>query len=271
MSRGGITLSPVAAAYLRDRLDHDLHPMLRVGWLPVGATEQDRAQAFEAGRRELQEQGLLQFDDLDPFLDDAVNLLARPPVAVGLAVQLRDGENYNAVHVEHGRATVRAVQPDGQHPEELREILLSRHEYGGPVGNAVAMLGQLKPGPGNSVSVPYEQVRKAAHKAATSGPQSGFRSAGLRAEDAQALATAFSARRTAEGVLTVRAYDAKIRRTHTLPYNLQFFVTDDGCYMMRKKPGPDGREWFTLAPAEARKLTATGEEMVRELRSAALV
>ncbi|MFB9567226.1 ESX secretion-associated protein EspG [Saccharopolyspora hordei] len=262
-----LSLSPTAASYLCTRFDLQLHPLLRVGWLPVEATDQDRRAAAERGQQELRQQGLLDGDELHPFLEDAIHLLARPPLAVGLAVHSRDGESFNAVLVEHGRDTIQAYQPDGEPQDQLREIRIRRHDHGGPAGNAVNLIGRVTAASGPSVSVPYEQLDRAGKRMSSGETNLGSALAanGIRGNDAKALAQALSAKRTLEGVFTVRAYDQKVRRMHTLPFNLQFFATEAGCYQAQRKPGRDGREWYTLAPADTRKLVATIDEMVKIL------
>lgn len=262
-----LSLSPTAASYLCTRFDLQLHPLLRVGWLPVEATDQDRRAAVERGQQELRQQGLLDGDELHPFLEDAIHLLARPPLAVGLAVHSRDGESFNAVLVEHGRDTIQAYQPDGEPQDQLREIRIRRHDHGGPAGNAVNLIGRVTAASSPSVSVPYEQLDRAGKRMSSGDTNLGSALAanGIRGSDAKALAQAFSAKRTLEGVFTVRAYDQKVRRMHTLPFNLQFFATEAGCYQAQRKPGRDGREWYTLAPADSRKLVATIDEMIKIL------
>ncbi|MEU5850964.1 ESX secretion-associated protein EspG [Saccharopolyspora shandongensis] len=262
-----ISLPPAAANYLCTRFDLQLHPLLRVGWLPMEATEQDRAEAAELGRRQLTQQGLFDGDELHPFLEDTVHLLARPPLAVGVAVSSRDSESFNAVLVEHGRSTIQAYQADGDSQDDLRDIRIKRHEHGGPAGNAINLLGRIIAAEGISVSVPYEQLYRVG-KRMGSGEQSllsALGSNGIRGNDAKTLAQAFTVKRTMDGLFTIRAYDQKVRRTRTLPFNLQFFVTEAGCYLAQRKPGRDGREWYTLAPADGRKLTGTLDEMIKVL------
>ncbi|MGW1677885.1 ESX secretion-associated protein EspG [Saccharopolyspora sp. NPDC002376] len=262
-----LSLSPTAASYLCTKFDLQLHPLLRVGWFPVEATDDDRRAAAERGRQQLAQQGLLDGGDLHPFLEDAIQLLARPPLAVGVAVNSRDGESFNAVLVEHGRSTIQAYQADGDAQNALRDIRIKRHEHGGPAGNAVNLLGRIASGEGVSVSVPYEQLDRAGKR--MSGGEGSFGSAlsanGIRGNDAKTLAQAFTAKRTLDGLFTVRAYDQKVRRMHTLPFNLQFFAIETGCYLAQRKPGRDGREWYTLAPADSRKLISTIDEMIKVL------
>ncbi|MDR7301864.1 ESX secretion-associated protein EspG [Haloactinomyces albus] len=271
MGENRISITPDSAAYLCERFDIQLHPLLRVGRMPMEAGEDERRQAGEEGRRQLKQQGLIDTDEVHPFLNDAWHLLAHPPLAVGLAVQSRTGENFNAVLVEQSRNTIQAYQADGETPEELRDIVISRHEYGGPAGNAVNLLGGLRPAAGGSASLPAELLDTASKRMAADPSGSmpaALASSGVRQADAQVLAKAFGAPRTLDGVLTVRVYDRKVRRTHKLPTNLQVFATEDGCYLAQKKPGGDGREWFTLAPADGRKIAAALEEMVGALGGA---
>lgn len=89
--------------------------------------------------------------------------------------------------------------------------------------------------------------------------------AGVLGAQAKTLMNAFTAKRSLKGLITVRAYDQAVRRTRSLPFNMQFFATDAGCYLAQRKPGRDGQEWYTLAPADSRKLIGTINEMIRLL------
>lgn len=262
-----LDVTPPAAAYLCNRFDTHLHPMLRVGRLPLDADERDHADLAQRGRDDLAQRGALDRDELHPFLEDAVQLLARPPLAVGLAVHHPAGRSFNAVLVEQGRDVLEAYQADGTEPDDLQNIQLVRHEHGGASGNAVRLLGTIKPAPGRSVSVPTSYLDESDKRLkAGSTLQAALSGAGVGSNDARTLITAFTSERAYDGVFTARAYDEKVRRMHVLPVNLQFFITSDGCYMSQRAHGGDGREWFTLAPADGRKLTAKIEEMVKALR-----
>nr|WP_228047228.1 ESX secretion-associated protein EspG [Saccharopolyspora sp. HNM0983] len=254
------------------RFDSHLHPLLRVGRLPFEADERDHAEFDRRGRDDLARQGALDGDQLHPFLEDAMHLLARPPLAVGLAVHEPGGTSFNAVCVEQNRDVLQAYQADGATTQDLENIQLTRHEYGGAGGNAVRLLGSVTAAPGRSVSVPTAYLDEAdRRRKAGTALQAALSGAGVHGADARTLATAFSAERSRDGVFTVRAYDDKVRRMHVLPVNLQFFVTNEGCYMSQRVRGQDGREWFTLAPADGRKLHAKIEEMAKALRQPARV
>lgn len=267
MARRELSLPPAAANYLCTRFDLQLHPLLRVGWLPLDATEQDRREAAELGRRQLIQQNLFDGDELHPFVEDAVRVLARPPLAVGVAVNSREGENFNAVLVECGRSTVQAYQADGETPGDLREIRIKRQEHGGPAGNAVNLLGKITAAADPSVSIPHAHLEQVSERmggsARTLSAALGY--AGVRGAQAKTLMKAFTAKRSSEGLITVRAYDQKVRRTRSLPFNVQFFATEAGCYLAQRKPGRDGQDWYTLAPADSRKLVGTINEMIRLL------
>ncbi|MFC7340696.1 ESX secretion-associated protein EspG [Saccharopolyspora griseoalba] len=270
MSGRELRLPAAAANYLCTRYDLQLHPLLRVGWLPVDATEQDRAEAAELGRRQLGQQGLLDADGLHPFVDDAIRLLARPPLAVGLAVNLRDGENFNAVLAEYGRSTVQAYQADGETPDDLRDIVVKRQEFGGPAGNVANLLGKIDAAEGASVSVPYDKVKQIAEwmsRGEDKNLSAALGHLGVRGAAARTLTTALTAKRDLEGLLTVRAFDEKVRRTRSLPFGTQFFNTEAGWFFAQRKPGRDGQEWYILAPADARKLTGVTSEMIKLLTS----
>ncbi|NHD19456.1 MULTISPECIES: ESX secretion-associated protein EspG [unclassified Actinopolyspora] len=270
MARNQISISPVAAAYLCERYDMRPHPMLRIGTLPGEPDEQQRREASDQGRRELQQQGMIDTDEVHPFLDDAWHLLAHPPLALGIAVLDRRRENFNAVLVEQGRNTFQAYQVDGEDDETLHDIVLARHDQGGVTGNAVNLLGELKLAPGGSASLPTELLQHAGDRMSADPSGSALTAlsaAGVRRDDAQVLAKAISAERRMEALITVRLFDQRVRRTHALPFGLQVFTTADGSYMTQRKPGGDGREWYTMAPADGRKIAAKIDEMIQQLRA----
>lgn len=254
--------------YLTERFDAHPHPLIRVGHLPVGSSEEDQSRASQRGRQELKERGLIEHDDLHPFLEDAWTMLCRPPLAVGLAVHAKKGTDFNAVLVEHGRNTIQAYQADGEDVTTLQDIVLSRHEYGGPAGNAVNLLGPIKPGTAGSASVPAQFFDGAGQKMREKPDgnlQSALSAAGIRSTDAHMMNKALGIPRTLEASFTVRAHDKKINRTHKLPFNTQFVGTEEGCYLLQRKPGTDGREWFTVASTDQRKLIGKIEEMTKLL------
>lgn len=270
MSGRELALPPAAANYLCTRYDLQLHPLLRVGWLPVDATEQDKAEAAELGRQQLRQQGLLDADGLHPFVEDAIRLLARPPLAVGLAVNRREGENFNAVLAEYGRSTVQVYQADGDTPDDLRDIVIKLQESGGPAGNAVGLLGRISAAEGSSVSVPYDKLQQVTEwmsRGDDKNLSAALSHLGVRGAAARTLITAFTAKRDLEGLFTVRTFDDKVRRTRALPFGTQFFNTEAGCFFAQRKPGRDGQEWYILAPADTRKLTGVVNEMVKLLTS----
>ncbi|KGI83033.1 secretion protein [Actinopolyspora erythraea] len=266
--RNQISVGPAAAIYLCERYDLMLHPLLRVGMLSVQLDEEERVRIPEEGRAELRQQGLLQTDEVHPFLDDAWHLLAYPPLAVGMAVR-DDEESFNAVLVEQGRGTLRAYQADADEAGAAENILLDRQEYGGLGGNAVKLLGELEPLSGGSASVPTELLKQAGQRmgADPSGSAvSALAASGIRQNDARVLANVMTTPRTTEALITARSHDRRVNRTHKLPVTLQVFRTAQGCYMTQRSAGSDGREWFTVAPADQRKVTAKVEEMLEHLR-----
>ncbi|MFR9729942.1 ESX secretion-associated protein EspG [Saccharopolyspora sp. MS10] len=272
MSRGRMSISPLAAAYLCERFDSHVHPLLRVGRLAGEPTRDELARAAELGRQDLIDRGYLDRDDLHPFLEDAWQLLSRPPLAVGVAVHAKGGTSFNAVCVEHGRATVQAYQADGATNDDLRDIVLSRQEYGGPAGNAVELIGSLTPGRGGTASVPTDVLDNATRRRRKNPGGtllSALTGAGVGSADARVLATVLTAERERDGVFTARGHDRRVGRTHRPPYSVSFLNGPDGCYLTQKREGGDGRQWFTVAPADRRKLTAKIEEMVRAVAAAA--
>lgn len=268
--RNQISVGPAAAIYLCERYDLTIHPLLRVGMLSVLLDEEERTRIPEQGRAELQRQGLIRTDEVNPFLDDAWHLLAYPPLALGIAVR-DDEESFNAVLAEQGRGTLRAYQADSEDSESVENILLDRQEYGGLGGNAVKLLGELKPITGGSASVPTDMLKQAGQRMSSDpagNAMGALASAGIRQNDARVLANLMTTPRTTEALITARRHDRKVNRTHKSPVNLQVFRTAQGCYTTQQSTGSDGREWFTVAPADDRKVAAKIEEMVERLRRA---
>lgn len=267
-----MSIGPLAASYLCERFDSHLHPLLRVGRLAGEPSDEDRSRASELGRQDLVDRGYLDRDELHPFLEQAWHLLARPPFAVGLAVRAARGTSFNAVHVEHGRATVRAYQEDGDDNDDLRDIVLSLHEFGGPTGNAVELIGKPSAGKSGSASVPtrlLDNVSKRMRANPSASLLSALNASGVRSADARVLSTVLTAERELDGVFTVRAHDHRVGRTHRAPNSLSFFTSADGCYLTQQKESGDGQEWFTVAPADQRKLSASIDGLSKTVTAAA--
>ena len=191
--------------------------------------------------------------------------------AVGLAVRAARGTSFNAVHVEHGRATVRAYQEDGEDNDDLRDIVLSLHEFGGPTGNAVELIGKPSAGKSGSASVPtrlLDNVSKRMRANPSASLLSALNASGVRSADARVLSTVLTAERELDGVFTVRAHDHRVGRTHRAPNSLSFFTSADGCYLTQKKESGDGQEWFTVAPADQRKLSASIDGLSKTVTAA---
>lgn len=262
MAQRNISLSPLVVDYLCERLDITLHPLLRTA--RFGQDDEERSRARGLALEEMRSQGLAERDDVHPFVDEVMHLLAKPPLAVGVATQTQNGENFNAVLIERGRSVVQAYQPDGETPEEAREIKVVVHEYGGLPWNTVSLLPKSKGAQGMSVSMPAEVLQQAAERAANkpSEMRGALTSLGIRSAEASALAQAFAAERVGGGQITVRGTD-KLGRGHKLPTYVQYFDTKDGRYMTQSKPGHDGRDWFLFVPADEQKIAAKVDEMLR--------
>lgn len=262
MAQRNISLSPLVVDYLCERLDLTMHPLLRTA--RFGQDDEERSRARALALDELRSQGLAERDEVLPFVNEVMHMLAKPPLAVGVATQTRDGENFNAILIERGRSVVQAYQADGQTPDEAKEIKIAVHEYGGLPRNTVSLLPKAKAAQGMSVSMPTEVLQQAAQRTADKPGEirGALTSLGIRSAEASALAQAFSAERIGGGQITVRGTD-KLGRGHKLPTYVQYFDTKDGRYMTQSKPGHDGRDWFLFVPADEQKIAAKVDEMLR--------
>ncbi|WP_253860084.1 ESX secretion-associated protein EspG [Actinoalloteichus caeruleus] len=88
--RGRITLPAIAVDVIQTRLRATLPAALKT--VGFGSTEDERRMLHQRAWQELEARGLVRHGDLDPFLEDAFQILARPPLAVWALLQT-DREN----------------------------------------------------------------------------------------------------------------------------------------------------------------------------------
>lgn len=120
------------------------------------------------------------------------------------------------------------------------------------------------PGPGRSVTMPYEQLRQADADAG-GDPRTlitALQDRGLALQDAQELAGMFAGQQAC-GQLGAQRVDSD-RRVRRAGRVVAFYETDAGRYLLQLGTGSDGRVWATIAPANNDLLVERLRELVAE-------
>lgn len=257
MSTDNAVLTPVAVDVARQSLRVGLPPMLD---LPVPEPGADRVRQ---GWQELQRSGLADGEELSPFLADALHALHRPEAQVTVVIA-EPGGSRQAVLSAAGEFAVLARVLDGA-------LTLEAVPRSGLARIAAALLPEVAPGPGQSVSVPSESVDAAVGSVAH-GAEFGvrlgaaLRERGVRAEDAEFLAGVLGAERVRAAQFGGRGFDALTGRTTWSPVTVDVLDTAAGRYFAQHRRGQDGRRWFSLAPTDRRRLLDRVGELVRQIQ-----
>lgn len=254
MSIDNAVLTPVAVDAARQSLRVSLPPMLD---LPP---PQPGAERTRQGWRDLQSRGLAQGEELAPFVADALHALGRPEAQLTVVIAEAGGSR-QAVLAAAGDFAVLARVLDGA-------LTLESVPRSGLARLAVALLPEVAPGNGQSVSVPSESVDTAVSAAAGQGDElsAALRERGVRAADAEFLATVLGAERVRAAQFGGRGFDALTGRTTWSPVTVDVFDTAGGRYFGQHRRGQDGRRWFSLAPTDRRRLLDRVGELVRQIQ-----
>ncbi|MCP2257987.1 EspG family protein [Streptoalloteichus tenebrarius] len=255
-----ITLSLLAVDALREHLDVKLPVLLEVP--SHGDTLDERPGLLRRGWAEIQERGLGRPGELDPFVEDAFHLLARPPVGVHVIFGEHPDDERAAVVGMDGDKAVLAAILDG-------EFVLERLYAPSAARTLVGMLPDAPAGTGVSVTAATDALEDVVRRSAGSANAmaAGFASVGLRQEDAQHLARVLTAQRLRGGQFGAKSFDYVTGRTTRVPFTVDFIDTTDGRYLVQHKPAGDGRRWFTLAPGDRNRLTERVNELIRSASS----
>lgn len=222
----------------------------------VGATMADRDRLRRIVLDDLTSRNLAYRGRLAPEVEEALVTLDRFGQAIDVAAVMDRDDPSDKVLARvagNGRSAVLArlrdqtVSFDIHHPDQL-------------VPEAVRLIGDERPGPGRSVTFPEapaeEPVATARHRA----PEEGFRGVFQPVRPAQrgydlerrAAQTMWERPRTRVGMFTAYGRDRQGRQV-TGPV-LTWFDTEDGRYLGHTRPGPDGQEWTTYAPADSARI-----------------
>jgi hypothetical protein len=223
-----------------------------------GATMADRDRIRAVVLDDLASRRLAHRGRLEPEVEEALGTLSRFQQAIDVVAMLdRDNpdEKVLARVASNGRDAILA---------RLRDQTVSFDTYRAEsmVAEAVRLIGDERPGPGRSVTYPEadQQVRQPAAVRHGDGDE-GFRGVFEPVQQAQggydlerrAARTMWERKRTRIGMFTAYGRD-RAGRERTAPV-LSWFDTEDGRYLGHTRPGPDGQQWTTYAPADRTRIT----------------
>ncbi|SFP54200.1 EspG family protein [Amycolatopsis arida] len=246
-------LTPLELDFLWESLDLG-EPPYPFSVRSHGRTMDERAQLrrqvlAELGRRGLADAG----GRAEPRLEDRLGLLARPDLSLdSVHITAPDAEPLLAVAAAVGGQGLLAVQ-DGR-GLHLRDVPAD--------GLASAIVGLLPAAPRGtekSITVPLEQLMSGsgADFLQRRGTADGRASAD---EDRKALARLHAQPRLRGGQIGANARGRTGGRSRS-PV-LSWFDTDAGRYFTQATRGRDGRDWITIAPADAPTLRHRLGEML---------
>jgi hypothetical protein len=233
---GPALLSPAALDFLWESL--------HVGELPYpfdlrshGATTDERRALRQRAFDDLRERGVLDgAGRIAAHVEDWLTMLARPDVSIdSVYLPEPDGPSMAALAVRRGSSALVATQDDDG-------LLLRPIHPGGLASAIVELLPAARRGTQQSITLPAEELANL---------RAG-RPAGPTTVDRQVLARLSAQPKLRAGQLAANAGKRMGGRIRS-PV-LSWFDTLSGRYLTYAKRGADGREWITIAPADAATL-----------------
>ncbi|MEU5258290.1 ESX secretion-associated protein EspG [Amycolatopsis sp. NPDC021455] len=221
----------------------------------AGATHTERRELVESAWASLSERRLARNRRVSGEVADMLHLLGRPQAGLDVWVWAEREIRGRAVSVR-GQAVLAVVD----HGEVW---LIPATEDGLPEA-AVSVAGDLGPGIGQTVSIPYAALRSAdeAAKGDAKALVTALEDRGVALFQAQELSGMllgqeargqFGAERTSR--------DGVVHRAGRV---VAFFDTDAGRYLFQVAPDRDGREWATVTPADNALLATRIRELMAE-------
>jgi hypothetical protein len=220
-----------------------------------GTTRTERAEYVEGAWASLAERRLARNRRVAGEVADMLHLLARPQFGIDVWVWAEREIRGRAVSVR-SQAVLAVVDND--------EVWLIPATEDGLPEAAVSVAGDLSPGVGQTVSIPYDVLRSA--DAAAKG-------------DPKALVTAledrgvvlFQAQELSGMLLGQEArgqFGAERSGRDGMPHRaarvVAFFDTDAGRYLFQVARDREGREWATITPADNALLATRIRELMAE-------
>lgn len=221
-----------------------------------GATHSERAEIVERAWASLADRGFAQGRRASGWLLDVLGVLANPVACID--VWMWADRRITALAATTGAEAVLGVV-DGA------EVWLIPARDSSLAESAVSVLGELRAGVGQSVTVPHE-VLVEADADAKGDPHAlvaALQDRGVELWRAQELAGMFLGT-IVRGQFGVerRAGDGRLRRA---PRVTGFHDTDAGRYLVQLETGAGGQDWCTLTPADNRLLADRVWELFGEV------
>ncbi|WP_075737903.1 MULTISPECIES: ESX secretion-associated protein EspG [Actinoalloteichus] len=259
------TLSALAVDALRTRLRTTIAPLTPAS--DLGAPDAERSDSHREAWLELDAMGLLDRGEPIPFLATAFHALHRPSRSVTgsfLVKSLR----LNAIAAASGEFAVLATQSESSGTTETDlSMTIERIRPTSLARVVIEVLPPVQAGQGTVVRLPSHYIQRATDEGIldTARLPSAIASAGLRHEDAEVLERVLTAPREREGQISATGFDPLACRTTDAAYRVEFLDTADGRYLTQHRTEPDGREWFTLAPADRTMLIGQVEILLSSI------
>ncbi|ALG14210.1 ESX secretion-associated protein EspG [Kibdelosporangium phytohabitans] len=250
-----ITISALEFDVLWEHFGYEDMPLV-VKVPSPGATWTERKQLVEQAWTGLEQRGLGRAIDLNPSIERALGILARPDREVDGRTWL--GRSVRFLAAAREEEAVLAIQADAfltfhsVPPQSLASV-------------ATGVLSPVSAGPGQSVNIRADDFETAANNAG--GTQKGFeqalRNRGIREDDVRTLSTMIKDV-VATGNFGAAARD-KWGKRHRAERVVAFFDTEDGRYLQVRKASGDGSAWTTISPTDTRRLTHQVEQLLGEI------
>ncbi|HYS40588.1 MAG TPA: ESX secretion-associated protein EspG [Pseudonocardiaceae bacterium] len=218
----------------------------------VGATTADRDRLRQIVLDDMASRDLAHRGRVEPEVEEAMVTLSRFQHAIDAVGILDDDERLLARAATDGRTAVLARLLD-------QTVSFTTFRPEGLVAEVVRLIGDEKPGPGRSVTFP-EPGPDADRPRRPRDPEEGFRGVfeAVRPQQSgyelerRAAQTMWERTRKRVGMFTVYGRDRHGRELNTPA--LSWFDTDEGRYLGHSRPGPDGQQWTTYAPADSSRI-----------------
>lgn len=251
---GSVVLSRLEfdVVWERERLPRR-HVAVDVG--SPGTTRSERTELVEQAWRSLTRRGLAARRGASDDLLERLNLLAHADVSIDVWVWAE--QEISALAVTQGSQALLAVLDDEQ-------VWLIPARGGALAEAAVSVTGDVPAGPGRSVTMPHEQLRRADADAG-GDPKAlitALQDRGLVLPEAQELAGMLAGQQARGQFGMQRA--GRDRQVHRAGRVVSFYDTDAGRYLLQLGSGSDGRVWATIAPANNDLLVERLRELVAE-------
>jgi len=224
-----------------------------------GTTYEERAELERRALAELSSLGLARGEEIHPDLLAALSLVASAHHEFYGWFHAGESDTMSAVVAVSGEDAVRAVLLRDQLAlEPVRAI--------GAADAFVAVLPPATPGHGSAISLPADEVSGQQTGDGYQGGGAVMVSAGTTANaSATQLRRLLDQPRTGGGQLYVASRD-HLGRKRRAPAPLTYFDTAGGRYLAVQRPGPDGRTWVTVTPADAKAIAERLRESLATAR-----